>query len=99
VPDNDAIAKKGVLADTLGAVDELVGDDDVAGGDDFPEASNGRNGDDPLDAQFFHAVYVGAVVDFRRQVAVSAPVTGQKHHPHAVQHTGDVFVGRITERS
>ena len=77
---------------------ELVGDDDVSRGDGLFQAADGRDGDDPLHAELLHAVDVGAVVDFRRQVAVSATVAGQKYHADAVQHAGDVFVGRITER-
>lgn len=51
-------------ADSLGAVDDLVGDDEVAGFDGFLEAAYSGEGDDGADAEVAEGGDVGASGDF-----------------------------------
>lgn len=54
----------------LGAVDDLVGDDDVSGADLFPQAADGREGDDGLNADALEGGNVGARGHVRRRDVV-----------------------------
>jgi len=61
-----------------GAVNELVGDDEVRRLVFFLEGADGGDRDDALDAELLHAVDVGAEVELRRQDAVAATVAREK---------------------
>ncbi len=93
----DSVSEEGVAPDPFGAVNELIRNHDMAGGDGIFQRTDRRNRDDLLDTQLLHAVDIGAVVDLGRQQAVPASVTRQKHHLDAVQNSGHIFVGRIAE--
>ena len=79
---NDAAAKEGMLEIALGAVEELVGQNDIAGAIFFLEGANGADADDPGDAEFFHGPKIGAVIQFSREDAVAAAMR------HFAQRTG-----------
>jgi len=55
-----AALEEGERADALGAVDDLVGDDEVSGLDGFLQRTNGAEGDDGADAQTAQGGDVGA---------------------------------------
>ena len=81
-----------------GAIDELVRDHKVGGLVLFLERANRRERQDALHAQVFHAVNVGAKVDFRRQDAVSAAMARKKRHLAPFQRAEHVSVRRFAER-
>src|SRR5690606_37789699 len=69
----------------LGAVEELIGDDDIAGDDLLLHAPHRRNGDDPLDTQLLHAVDVRPVGNLGGEEAVAAAVTGEEDQLHSLK--------------
>ena len=62
----------------MGAVDELVGDDDVAGSDVMAEPADGARGEHLADAERPQRPEVGAVVDRVRRVLVVRAVPRQE---------------------
>ena len=62
VPDN-AVGEEGVWPHALGAIDDLVRDDKVAGGNVFLEGSDGGEGEDGADADGAEGGDVGEVGD------------------------------------
>ena len=56
------------------------------------------HGDQSLDAQLFHGVNIGAVVDFRRKEAMPARVTGEEGDALALERSDDESIGGIAER-
>ena len=94
---DDSIAKEG--GDAMeGAVDELIGDDEVGGLVLFFERADGGDGKDALDAEFLEGVDVGAEIQLRRQDAVAAAVACEKGNLAAFQFAKHEWVGRIAER-
>ena len=74
---DDALAEEG--GDAMeGAVDELVGDDEVGGLVLFFERADGGDGEDALDAELLEGVDVGAEVQLGGQDAMAAAVAGEK---------------------
>ena len=65
--------------------------------DVLAHATDGADGDDPFDAEGFHAVEVGAKVDCRWRDAVAAPVTRQENHFTVSQGAQNEGVGRWPE--
>ncbi len=74
---DDAFAEESVDA-LAGAIDELVGDDELQRLVFFLERADGRDRENALDAELFEAVNVGAEVQFGGQNAVAASVAGQE---------------------
>ena len=68
-----------------GAVDELVGHDEIGGLVLFLERAHGRDRKDALDAELFEGVDVGAEVQLRGQNAMAAAVAREKGHLAALQ--------------
>src|SRR5512133_2556331 len=93
-----AVAEEGHRPFSVGAIEELVGDDDMTGDDLFLHAPDRRDRDDPLDPALLHGVDIRPKGDFRGQKAMAATVTGEKDQLHAVQFAGDENVGGRTER-
>jgi hypothetical protein len=81
------------------AIDELVDEDDVAGPDLFPHGTDGRCGEDPLDAQALQRVNIGPVVDFGRQQTMPPAVPCQKRRRAPYQGTDENVVRGAAERS
>ena len=94
---NHAVAEKGRGPLPLGAVEELVGDDDMSRGDRLLHAADRRDRDDPLHAELFHAIDIGPVGHFRGEQAMALAVTRQEDHLHPVEHAGDKTVARCAE--
>ena len=94
---DDAAAEEGVLVATAGAVEELVGEEDVFGGVFLLEAADGGDGDDPADVEVAHGPEVGAVVEFGGENAVAAGVAGEEDEAAAVELADDEGVGRGAE--
>ena len=61
-----------------GAVDELVGHDEVGGLVLFLERADGGDGENALHAELFHGVNVGAEVELGRKNAMAAAVAREK---------------------
>jgi hypothetical protein len=91
VSDN-ATAEEGVLVAAAGAVEELVGEENVFGGVFLLEAADGGDGDDPADVEVAHGPEVGAVVEFGGEDAVTAGVAGEEDEAAAVELTDDESV-------
>ena len=60
------------------AIDDLVGNAKVFGGNFFAQATDGRKRDAPKDAKALECPYIGGVWHVRGRNAVAAPVTWQK---------------------
>ena len=73
--DHQAVSEEGGRAEA-GAVEVLVGDEEILGPELLFERADGAEGDDALDAQRLEAVNVGAEVQLRGRDAVAAPVAG-----------------------
>ncbi len=63
-----------------GPVDKLIGNHKIRRLVLFLERADGRNRQNPLDAQFFHGIDIGAEVQLRGQDAVPSPMPGKKRH-------------------
>ena len=61
-----------------GAIDELVGHDEVGGLVLFLERADGGDGEDALDAELLEGVDVGAEVELGGQNAMAAAVAREK---------------------
>ena len=97
VRDNPA-SEKGVLSRFLGAIDELVDQDNVARSILCLERTNGADADDPCDVEFFETPNIGAVIELAREDAVTTPVSGQEHHFAPFKITDKVTVRGRSER-
>jgi hypothetical protein len=95
---DDAVAEESGFA-TFGAVEELIGDQELARLEIFPERAHGTDRDDALHAEEFHGVDVGAEVEFRRKDAVAAAVAGEERDALSFQSAEDEGVGGIAEGS
>ena len=96
---DDAFAKKRGDA-RFGEVDELVGNHDIARMDIFFQAAHCADGYEPLHAQLFESMDVGAEGNLMRQKYVPASMPGQKRDPLAGERAQNVggrghAVGRI----
>ncbi len=80
-----------------GAVDELVGNDEVGGLVLFLERADGGDGEDALDAELFEGVNVGAEVELGGQDAMAAAVAREKSDLAALELAEDEGVGRRAE--
>src|SRR5262249_30946472 len=80
------------------AVDELIGDDDVARRDLLLQTADGADRDNALDTELFHREDIGAEVDFGGQRNVAAAMPGQKNDARAVERSRDEDIGRTAER-
>ncbi len=94
---HDAVAEE--RGDAMeGAIDELVGNDEVGGLVLFLERADGGDGKDALDAEFLEGVDVGAEVEFRGQNAMAAAVAREEGDFAAFQFAENEGVGWIAER-
>src|SRR5580698_8984356 len=94
---DNPVAKKSINPVTR-AVEELIGNDEIERLVLFLQRSDGRNGDDPLDAQLFEAVNVSAKIQLAGQNVMAASVAGEECNLPAFQRAADVSVGGRTER-
>lgn len=83
---DDAALTKGEGADTLGPVDDLVGDDKIHGLDLLLEGAHGREGNDTSHAHVAEGSNVGSVGDLVRRELVVEAVAGKEGNV-------DAFVG------
>ena len=95
---DDAIAEEGGFA-TLGAVEELIGNEEFTGAQIFLEGADGADRDDALDAEKLHGVDIGAEIEFGGENAMAATVTGKKGDALPFQGADDEGVGGIAEGS
>ena len=80
-----------------GAVDELVGHDEVGGLVLFLERADGGDGEDALDAELLEGVDVGAEVQLRGQDAMAAAVAREKGDLAAFEFAENEGVGWLAE--
>ena len=95
---DDAVAEEGEVGTAFGAVDELVDGDDVGGLVLFFEGADGADADDVGGAEFFHAVDVGAVVQFAGEDGVGAAVTGEEDEVAIGEASREEVVGGFAKR-
>lgn len=93
----DAVSEEGVLVGTTGAIDELIGDDDMAGWHFLAKGSDGGDGDDPADVERAECPDVCAVVDFVGEEAVAEAVAGEEEYGAVCELAFDDFIGRVAE--
>ncbi len=93
----DSVAEEGVDAMTR-AIEELVGDDEVEGFVLFLERSDGRDGDNALDAELLEPVNIGAEVESAGQDAVATSVASQECDLAAFKGAADIGIGRAAKR-
>lgn len=89
VHDDALVPEESVLAEGLGAVDDLVGDDEVSRSDLLTEGTDGREGDDGLDADGLERGDVRTVGDLGRGDGVVWPVTRDEGDERAGRERGD----------
>jgi len=95
---DDAAAKKRVLEVALGAVKELVGQDDVARAILGLERADGANADDPMNIKGLHRPQVGAVVQLAGEDTVTARMTGEEDDFAPSEPAREKFVRRVAKR-
>jgi hypothetical protein len=93
---NQACAEKSGDA-MAGAIDELIGDQEFAGGEIFFERTDSADGDDSVHAKELERVDVGAIVDFARKNAMTAAVAGEECDGFPFEEAGNNGIGRIAE--
>jgi len=96
VSDN-SVAEKSINP-MAGAVEELVGNHELQRFVLFLERSNGRDGDDALDAELLESVDIGAEIELARHEAMAASVTREERDLATLEGAADVRVRRGTER-
>src|SRR5579863_820706 len=94
---DDAATKKGIHAMT-GAVEELIGYHELEWLVLFLERSDGRNGDDTLDAELFESMDVGAKIEFAWHDAVAASVPREERDLASFEDAADIGVRGSAER-
>lgn len=75
---DQTVLKESRGADTLGAVNDLRGEDKVAGLEFLAEGSDGREGNDGLNTEGLEGGNVGTCGDFGGGQVVATAVTGQE---------------------
>ena len=94
--DGDALAEEGIDP-TPGAVDELVGNKEVARLEAFLETADRVDGDDALHAERLKGVDIGAEGNIGGGNAVPAPVPGQEGNADSLQVADDDFIAGLAE--
>src|ERR1700689_2558324 len=94
---DDAITEEGRNA-MEGAIDELIGDDEVARFVLFFQRSDCGNRDDALDAKFLQRIDIGAEVQFRWKDAMTAPMAGEEGYLAAIEVAEDEGVAGVAKR-
>src|SRR5690349_2935684 len=80
---DDAAFVEGIHA-ASGAVEQLIGNNEIARRDMLAQATHSADRNQPLDAQAFQSPDIGAHRQFSRRNAMTAPVTRQKRHRDAL---------------
>ena len=93
---DDAISEEGGVAGE-GAVDELIGDDEVGGFVLFLQAADGGDGEDGGDAGGFERVDVRAEVELGGKDAMALAVAGEEDDFSAFEGAEDEGVGGVAE--
>ena len=95
---HDAISEKGMGTRLFCAVQELAWEHDVARFVACLKGTHGAHADDPVDAQRFHRVDVGAVVEFTGQNAMTTSVSWQEYDRSASEFACQELIRRRSER-
>jgi len=82
----------------VGAIDELVDDDEVARGDPFPQRAHRRHRQQAVNAELPQGMDVRPRIDLARAESVIAAMPGQEDHLHPIDETGDERPRRRAER-
>jgi len=90
VADN-SVAKEST-ASPLGAIDELIRQDNVAGRDVLAQRTDCGHRQQPLDPQLLEAMNVGREVDLAWQEAMTSTVSRQKNQSHRPKLAHDVSI-------
>ena len=92
----DAVGEEAALP-RKGAVDELIGNDEVGGLVLFLQRPHSGSGQDEFDAELLEPVNIGAEVELAGRDAVAAAVTGQEGDGPAVELAYHVGVRGLAE--
>lgn len=96
---DNAAAEESVFERTFCAIEELIGQDDVAGFVFRLEGSNRAHADDPLRPELFHSPDVGAMIEFTRENAMASTVPWKENDFTPGKFAREEIVGRNTKRS
>ncbi len=90
---DQAFAEEGGDA-AAGAIDELIGDDEIERAMFFLERADGAEGEDAFDAERLQAPDIGAKIQLRRRDAMAAAVAGEEGDFPARERADDVGIRR-----
>ena len=93
---DDAVAEESGDAKE-GAVDELIGNDEVAGLVLFFQRADGGDGENALDAELLQRINIGAEIQLRGKDAVAAAVPGEEGDLAALEIAEDESIAGIAE--
>src|SRR5207247_9221377 len=82
----------------IGAVEELIRNEELQRPQFFLKRTDGADGDNPLDAEKFHCVDVGPKVDLRGKNAMAAPVAREERDTFSFKRAENHCVRRIPKR-
>jgi len=90
---DDAVSEEGMVAMwALGAIEKLIGKDNVTGAIVFAEAAYCTDRKHVFHAELLEAQDIGLVIDLRRQEAMSNAMTGKEEGFVLSQHTVDIGI-------
>jgi hypothetical protein len=95
----NSLAEKRVFGSGAGAIDQLIGDDDVAGGHFLAQAADGAHGNEPTNIERAQRPNIRAMIDFMGEQAVADSMPWQETHTPPIDPTGHHRVGWVTKRS
>ena len=95
---DDSVTEKSKILAALRAVEKLIDHHDVGRLVFLLQASDGADADDPAHAELFHAVNIGAMIQFARQDFVPATMSGQKDDVLPAKPPRQKLVRRFAER-
>ena len=90
-------AKEGTDAPP-GAVDELVGNDNMAGRNLLFQTAHRPHGNQAPRAQLFHPIDIGAEIQLGGQDSVATAMTRQENHANAVELANKIVIRRRAKR-
>src|SRR5436190_8756150 len=94
---NQSAAEKGADA-PFGAIEKLIGHDDIERLELLFQAADRAGRKNPLDAEHFKTVDVGAKVQLRRHDPVTSAVPGEERHPFTAKRADHVWTRWIAKR-
>lgn len=91
VDDQSFSPKEGVLSDTLGSVDDLIGDDEMTRGNFLSQRTDRREGNDSLTSDVLQGGDICSARNLAGGDAVMGTVTGNESNEGAGGERGDIY--------